>query len=348
MTAATEFFAELYSGTDQSILVLDGEQNCIFMSSKLMERYGERAESLLLTEAVKKEAVDCLASMRCGTFPLMGENGPLDLELLPYPYEGAVYAVICIKDRTGALSDEGLMTVLRNCHGKQASYLNEIFSVAQRLGVESPMGRELSDGVRRILRMNSHLYELLDGSGKTRYRVPLDLQDFINGFTRNYNEADPRLKVRYLAGEEGLYAMVMPEDLELALGALFSNALRFSKDQVMVSAGRQGDQIYISVCDNGDGVEQPDRLFELGYRTVDRFGVTGLGFGLSVAKKLLELQGATLLYERRGGETCFKILTKAVDLPEGRLAAWQPEDLSNSLSQLRIEMSDIVKEMDLR
>ena len=350
MGSVTEFFADLYGGSFHTVLVLDEKQNIVYATrgiSDLLAAIGEQEAEVLLTPSVRGEMSYCLDRMKCRVVPSLLGDHPMEITILPYPYGEKVYLVVEAEMRPTPLADDEVRMLFRNSYSKLTAYLNEIYGITQKIGLHTPEGEDISRSVRRVLRMANHLYYMMDAAGKMHYRIPVDLNDFASTCVRSVLELAPTAELHYVPGETGLYANVMPENLEMVLVTIISNGLRFGNDRVLVYTHREGDRIYITVNDNGEGVEDLDRLFEMGYRTTDKYGVKGLGYSLFMAKKLLEMQGADLLYERKGGETFFHISAEAVDLPEGRMAEWRPEPMENTLSQLRIEISDFVKETDL-
>lgn len=343
MISATEYFAGIYQEIPKPILVLDAKMQPVFCSAA-----AETLALLPLPAAALKEGERCRAELRGSALPLQIAEQELTLYFAPSIFGEETYLVVTAELPPEHPELPGLMQVLRNSRGKLAGYLNAIYNVAQRIGLDSPVGKELGDDVRRIMRMAEHLDRLIDGEGRIIYRVPMDIGRLVAGYVRTLNEIELDQTILTAPYEQDLTARIMPEDMELALGALVSNALRFGNGKVTVRTHREGEQIYVTVADNGPGVEQPERLFEWGYRTMDQKGVKGLGFGLAMAKRVLALQGASLIYERAGEQTCFHIVMDLEPLPDqGRLAEWKPEPLENSLSQVRVELSDYIKEMQI-
>jgi two-component system sensor histidine kinase KdpD len=103
---------------------------------------------------------------------------------------------------------------------------------------------------------------------------------------------------------------------------LIENAVKYSPPSgaVEVSARRDGDSLELIVADRGPGVPaaERDRIFEPFYRPPGRLpDVGGVGLGLSIARRLAELQGGIVRCEPRdGGGSRFILRLPAADLAE--------------------------------
>lgn len=87
--------------------------------------------------------------------------------------------------------------------------------------------------------------------------------------------------------------------LELAIVNLLENALKFSaKPHIIVSIGHEDGSIYISVKDNGIGIDKKyqKRLFKKFYRvpTGDVHNVKGFGLGLNFVKRIIDAHHGTI------------------------------------------------------
>ncbi len=344
MRTAEDFFASLYSGAMQPVLVYAEAGVPVFgnqAASVLLKRCMLEKEALFARIATDAEI--CLKEQRGRAVCLGIQQEAVDLYLIPYFYEEKPYLVVRAEEASAKGMQKDLLRVLRNSGAKMNSYLNGIYGTAQRLGLDTEEGERLGRDVHHLLRMKNHLYQLLDRGGTKDYLVPMDLEPFVREYIRSVEEIKPDLQIRVGNIPPELFVRMMPEDIELVLSVLISNACRFGEGEILLSAERREGDICLSVWDNGPGLQDPSRLFEWGYRTADRNGVSGLGFSLAMAKQLLQSQGARLEYARVGEQTCFTLVMEPSDLPTGSvLAEWVAEPLSNSLSQLRIELSDIL------
>jgi two-component system sensor histidine kinase KdpD len=102
---------------------------------------------------------------------------------------------------------------------------------------------------------------------------------------------------------------------------LVENAHRYSPpgSPIVLHAQRDGEWLRLTVSDRGPGVAlaERERIFEPFYRPVGAIADSrGVGLGLSIARRLSELQGGRLLYTPRdGGGSHFTLFLQAADLP---------------------------------
>jgi two-component system sensor histidine kinase KdpD len=106
------------------------------------------------------------------------------------------------------------------------------------------------------------------------------------------------------------------------VGNLLENALRYTRPGESVELGvrREGDALVFTVADKGPGipVAESERIFQPFYRHADTAPDVGrAGLGLSIARRLAEIQQGTLAYEPRpGGGSVFVLRLPAIDIDE--------------------------------
>lgn len=104
------------------------------------------------------------------------------------------------------------------------------------------------------------------------------------------------------------------------LGNLLENALRYSPPGSAVDLGvrRDGDELVFTVADRGPGVApaERERIFDPFFRATDAPPDTDrAGLGLSIARRLAEIQGGSLEHEPRpGGGSVFTLRLPAIDV----------------------------------
>lgn len=96
-------------------------------------------------------------------------------------------------------------------------------------------------------------------------------------------------------------ARVDEHHLEQVVHNLVRNARKYGGDRILVTAHAAGDEVVITVEDNGEGVpaELRSTLFEP-YTQGEGQGHDGLGLGLSITRQLVEANGGTISH--RDGE----------------------------------------------
>lgn len=107
------------------------------------------------------------------------------------------------------------------------------------------------------------------------------------------------LRIDVIADGDALVAMADSQRLTQVVGNLANNAMKYgaSGGVVILRAEWRGDRIRIEVTDRGPGLseEKQAQLFEPFNRLgLDRSSVEGHGVGLTLAKRLVELQGGDI------------------------------------------------------
>jgi len=85
----------------------------------------------------------------------------------------------------------------------------------------------------------------------------------------------------------------------IALNNLLSNALKYGGEppEIKVEAGTINETLYISVIDNGPGIDSEEKrnIFTKFYRgNKNRKNIKGLGLGLYYVRKIIEMHGGTV------------------------------------------------------
>jgi two-component system, sensor histidine kinase LadS len=95
---------------------------------------------------------------------------------------------------------------------------------------------------------------------------------------------------------------------------LISNALKFSQPgkNIRITLHKDQDSVVCSVCDEGPGLSQEEQaqLFQRGVRLspVPTGGEASTGYGLAVAKELVDQMGGSIWCESKHGEgSCFSV-----------------------------------------
>lgn len=138
-------------------------------------------------------------------------------------------------------------------------------------------------------------------------RFPFDVavQDLYNAVYMEAQRHDHKMKLRL---EPDLPAVVADRERVLqVMMNIVSNSIKYTPNggHILVSAGREGDRVWMQVDDDGIGIPPKDRprIFERFYR-VDKARSRqsgGTGLGLSIAKEIVDChEGVLELVDREG------------------------------------------------
>ncbi|MCE3602095.1 HAMP domain-containing histidine kinase [Massilia sp. P8910] len=188
---------------------------------------------------------------------------------------------------------------------------------------------------RQVDHMNHLVNDLLDVSRVTRGLITLEkkpvslraiLAAAVEQTTGSMHKGGHRFET--VCGEEDYWVRGDATRLIQVLTNLLVNAAKYSPPQslIRVTLARDGERISIEVSDNGNGIEPEllPRIFELfsqGRRTPDRT-TGGLGLGLALVRKLVELHGGSVIAcsEGVGKGSRFTIELPAADLRAADMA----------------------------
>jgi signal transduction histidine kinase len=100
--------------------------------------------------------------------------------------------------------------------------------------------------------------------------------------------------------------MADPTRLTQVLDNLITNALRYGGPHVEVRAERRGEQVVLTVRDDGEGIPEHllDTLFEAYVHGDASHRLGGSGLGLMIVRQLCEAMHGTIEYDELDG-TCF-------------------------------------------
>ncbi|NJM46820.1 MAG: HAMP domain-containing histidine kinase [Alkalinema sp. RU_4_3] len=161
----------------------------------------------------------------------------------------------------------------------------------------------LTRETNRLRRLVNDLQELskAEAGYLTIKASPIDLQPILRSLTDRFGDqiADSAICLKLDCPPCLPLALADPERTEQILVNLLGNALRYTEaGTVTLSATPQGKQLWIAVADTGKGIAPEDlpHVFERFWRS-DRSrnrDSGGTGIGLSISKRLVELQQGTL------------------------------------------------------
>ena len=183
--------------------------------------------------------------------------------------------------------------------------------------------------VTNASRLERLIEDLLFVSAIERRRVALDLESCEVGSLLD-DQADDRVSVRH--PRRKVEAAVDRGRLEQVVHHLLDNARKYSDGPIVLELVDRGEEIEISVSDQGPGIYSGDipMIFER-FRQIDGTGTRahgGLGIGLYLCRRLVEAQGGRIWCESRLGVGSRFALSLPKDGPADAAVARPPESVA--------------------
>lgn len=203
-----------------------------------------------------------------------------------------------VRDALLASLSHDLRTPLATITGAVTSLaeLGEAMTPAQRLDLLHSIEQEAA-------RLNRFVVNLMDmsrlesGAVKIK-RTFVDVADAVRGAVGRVAKAYPAAETNVSLAADLPFVKGDAQLLEQVLFNLLDNAHKYGGDRgVAVHARRDGEDVVISVTDEGPGVKTADldRIFEKFFRAGRSDGrKPGTGLGLSICKGLVEAMGGTI------------------------------------------------------
>ena len=175
--------------------------------------------------------------------------------------------------------------------------------------------RSSAQYMKRVLDEMSHMVKLL---ARPSAHKPTPLREIVEEVILKHNFQIEEGGVRVTLPDDLPVVNVDPEKMREAMGALIANALFFTDRpngarQIVIESSKDGDVVRFCVRDNGIGIDPRyiNQVFELGGMSkLDKQRGGGPGYGLYLAKRLIESQGGQLTVDSTLGEGstfCFTI-----------------------------------------
>jgi signal transduction histidine kinase len=188
--------------------------------------------------------------------------------------------------------------------------LQIVFIQAQRLLRDADDDRRRRASAAIITagrRMDRMLRDLADSARAESGRLelapaPIALHPFVRELLATSDGVIDASRVQN-AVPPGLPAVLAdPDRLDRIFANLVGNALKYSRDRVVVRAAEEGDAVRITVEDRGPGISDADlpRIFERYYRGQRHEG-EGLGLGLYIVRKMVEAHGGRIWAHSEAG-----------------------------------------------
>lgn len=198
---------------------------------------------------------------------------------------------------------------------------------------ENPVRRQAQEIIeRQVGNLNKLVGDLLEVSrvinGRIRLKLePVDMHQLMQHAVQTVTPLleQRRHTLKLHPCDEPLYASADPMRMEEVIVNLLNNAIKYTPPggRIDIACDRVDGEVCLRVTDNGEGIsaELLPRVFDLftqSDRSLDR-AQGGMGIGLALAHRLVELQGGTLQASSRGlgtGST-FTIRMPLIHYPAG-------------------------------
>jgi signal transduction histidine kinase len=183
------------------------------------------------------------------------------------------------------------------------------------------------EGLKRTTRLMTHIVAELMNDATIRKSPELTFEKFdLSRLTRRacdyYQLLASRKQIRIKMESNADPSDVRGDRVAVAavMDNLLSNAVKYSDHgrKILVSISRDADAIKCSILDGGPGLSAEDqtRLFQKGITlsSVPTGNEPATGYGLAVAKELIDLQGGTIWCESQIGQgACFSFRLRAAE-----------------------------------
>ncbi len=218
--------------------------------------------------------------------------------------------------------DEFLAMLAHELRNPLAPIRNSSELLSRQLPADGPLRISVNTIARQVTHLTRLVDDLLDVSRITQGRIelkrrPTSVADIV---ARSLETVDPLIrarqhKVSIVASRWNLYVDVDTERLVQCLSNVLANSAKYTEPggQIDVETCDGDGEVCVRVRDNGVGIspELLPKVFDLfvqGDRTLDR-AQGGLGIGLSIVKRLIEMHDGTVRVASGGEQqgTTFEI-----------------------------------------
>ncbi|MGL5682368.1 MAG: hybrid sensor histidine kinase/response regulator transcription factor [Marinifilaceae bacterium] len=160
----------------------------------------------------------------------------------------------------------------------------------------------------------------------------IDIWDYIRVIADRFKGEIKHRNITYNATLVGqsLVVRINAEAFDKIISNIISNALKYTRSSIdiNVTVNQASGFFTVSVKDNGDGLEDKDKIFELFYRSQkhNESGIKGFGIGLAVVKMLMDKMQGTIKVDSEPNEfTCFELTFPCVIAQRNDLGTYQDD-----------------------
>lgn len=214
---------------------------------------------------------------------------------------------------------------------RQAEFLaNVTHELKTPLSVMQAAGENLADGrVTKIDRLKSYGKHIYGEAVRLRHMIdklldvakadaddimlelkPYDLDELVKGYLDAHNTylKDVGFDVEFEPSGDQPMVMVDADSVETIIGNLVENAVKYSTEEryLGMRVQKQRNYVYLEITDHGVGIDPKSQryIFDKFYRGEDTLTAEtrGHGLGLSIVKKVVELNNGSIRVQSQLGE----------------------------------------------
>ena len=219
--------------------------------------------------------------------------------------------------QTNAVKDEVLGLVAHELRGPLTTILGNASILLSRRNVLDPSTvdlalQDIQTDAKRLQRLIANLLVLARPVQENPMPdEPLDFYYLVRTTINEHRKGCPHRQIRLTARDTDILVAAHPDYTEEVFINLLSNAEKYSPpgEPIEVELRKAGDHVEASVLDRGPGIadDEVQAIFQPFYRSPLTSGkALGLGLGLAVCKRLIEIQGGHIwVAPRQGGGSAF-------------------------------------------
>jgi two-component system, OmpR family, phosphate regulon sensor histidine kinase PhoR len=329
-TRASEQSA-IFSAMQDGLLVLDGERRITLFNRTFQRLFGVHEESLgaPLLEEVREASVDELINRtlrNCepthGEITLAERHWHVSAEPM-HDGNGAGAGVVVLFHDITALKrvDEMRRDFVANVSHELRTPLSILRGYIETMLDDPKMPRGETARILEVMDQHSKRLGLLandlltlahmESGNSILESTEVDTLRFFTDLVRDWNKkfALKKLKTSVDVADDCSVIRADEERLREVFDNLLDNAVKYSHEggKIRLAADRRGDEIMLSVSDNGVGISSEDlpRIFERFYRADKARSrkLGGTGLGLSIVKHIAQLHGGRVEADSETGKT---------------------------------------------
>ncbi|MFA5584823.1 MAG: ATP-binding protein, partial [Bacteriovoracaceae bacterium] len=156
---------------------------------------------------------------------------------------------------------------------------------------------EMNRAINQIDRITRHINNLFDSSPKIQdvpyeidsYELGSFVEDYITNVYGDFLSNGIAIKLDL---EKGIYTRLSKEKLSQILSNLISNTMKYApKSELLITLKQNGPSIDLVLSDTGPGIPESllPNIFNRYQKSGNEFSISGIGLGLFVTKKIVDL-----------------------------------------------------------